>query len=121
MDDVKAACDEQAKAKQQFASALRQKSQQLYGQTKRSYGEPVARMDTAAASTDPVPTRFKNRVLFIKGNLNAQAIASLKGPNWGSVAISTSSSRTWRRASPRPTASSARSTRGSDADPPGAS
>jgi hypothetical protein len=36
-------------------------------------------MDTAAASMDPVLTRFHNRVLFIKGNLNAQAIASLKG------------------------------------------
>ena len=80
---MKAARDEQAKAKQQFASALRQKSQQLYGQTKRSYGEPVARMDTAAARTDPVPTRCKNRVLFIKGNLNAQAVASLKGTELG--------------------------------------
>jgi hypothetical protein len=36
-------------------------------------------MDTAAASMDPVLTRFKNRVLFVKSNLNAQAIASLKG------------------------------------------
>jgi hypothetical protein len=28
---------------------------------------------------DPVLSRFKNRVLFVKHNLNAQAIASLKG------------------------------------------
>ena len=28
---------------------------------------------------EPVLTKFKNRVLFIKHNLNAQAIASLKG------------------------------------------
>ena len=33
----------------------------------------------AAGSMDPVLTRFKNRVLFLKHNLNAQAIASLKG------------------------------------------
>ena len=145
VDDVKAARDEQAKAKQQFASALdqfksvvnfqggdleamynklnkqyescesranavrskvqtvknvgqalfeewqgevrqmkddpslQQKSQQLYDQTKQNYGELVSRMDAAAASMDPVLTRFKNRVLFIKSNLNAQAIASLKG------------------------------------------
>jgi hypothetical protein len=39
----------------------------------------IQRMDAAAASMDPVLTKFKNRVLFIKHNLNAQAIASLKG------------------------------------------
>jgi hypothetical protein len=36
-------------------------------------------MDAAAATMDPVLTKFNNRVLFIKHNLNAQAIASLKG------------------------------------------
>jgi hypothetical protein len=36
-------------------------------------------MDSAAASMDPVLHKFKDRVLFIKSNLNAQAIASLKG------------------------------------------
>jgi hypothetical protein len=59
--------------------SLQQKSQQLYDQTHRSYGEMVSRMDTAAASMDPVLQKFKNKVLFIKSNLNAQAIASLKG------------------------------------------
>ena len=41
--------------------------------------EMIDRMDAAAATMDPVLTKFKNRVLFIKANLNAQAIASLKG------------------------------------------
>jgi len=41
--------------------------------------ELVDRMDAAAATMDPVLTKFKNRVLFLKANLNAQAIASLKG------------------------------------------
>jgi hypothetical protein len=58
---------------------LRDSSQKLYDQTKQSYGEMIARMDSAAASMDPVLSRFHNRVLFIKHNLNAQAIASLKG------------------------------------------
>ncbi len=59
--------------------SLQQGSQKLYDQTKQSYTEMVSRMDAAAATMDPVLTRFKNRVLFIKHNLNAQAIASLKG------------------------------------------
>jgi hypothetical protein len=36
-------------------------------------------MDSAAGTMDPVLQKFKNRVLFLKANLNAQAIASLKG------------------------------------------
>jgi hypothetical protein len=59
--------------------ALQQQSQQLYDKTHRSYDQLVVRMDAAAATMDPVLVKFKNRVLFIKANLNAQAIASLKG------------------------------------------
>jgi hypothetical protein len=59
--------------------SLRDTSQKLYDQTKQSYSEMIQRMDSAAASMDPVLSRFKNRVLFVKHNLNAQAIASLKG------------------------------------------
>lgn len=59
--------------------ALQQSSQQLFDKTRASYDEMITRMDAAAATMDPVLTRFKNRVLFIKHNLNAQAIASLKG------------------------------------------
>jgi hypothetical protein len=58
---------------------LRSKSRALYDDTHKSYEEMLTRMDTAAASMDPVLTKFKDRVLFIKSNLNAQAIASLKG------------------------------------------
>lgn len=59
--------------------SLQSKNRELYTKTHRNYDELVDRMDRAAASMDPVLSRFKNRVLFIKGNLNAQAIASLKG------------------------------------------
>jgi hypothetical protein len=59
--------------------SLRDTSQKLYDQTRQSYNEMIQRMDSAAASMDPVLSRFKNRVLFVKHNLNAQAIASLKG------------------------------------------
>ena len=59
--------------------SLQSKSRELLDRTRGSYGEMIARMDAAAATMNPVLQRFKNRVLFIKHNLNAQAIASLKG------------------------------------------
>lgn len=60
-------------------AALRNESQRLYDQTKANYATMIARMDQAAASMDPVVQKFKNRVLFLKSNLNAQALASLSG------------------------------------------
>ena len=59
--------------------SLQSQSRKLYDQTKDNYGEMINRMDAAAATMDPVLQKFKNRVLFLKANLNAQAIASLKG------------------------------------------
>ena len=52
---------------------------QLYDKTRDSYKEMITRMDSAAGTMDPVLQKFKNRVLYLKANLNAQAIASLKG------------------------------------------
>ena len=59
--------------------SLQRKSRELLDRTKSNYTEMVDHMDAAAATMDPVLTKFKNRVLFIKANLNAAAIASLKG------------------------------------------
>jgi len=59
--------------------SLQQQSRNLLDRTRGSYNDMIQRMDTAAGTMDPVLTKFKNRVLFIKHNLNAQAIASLKG------------------------------------------
>ena len=58
---------------------LQAQSRKLFDQTKSNYDEMIQRMDGAAATMDPVLQKFKNRVLFLKHNLNAQAIASLKG------------------------------------------
>src|SRR5688500_19066792 len=69
----------QGEIKEMKDASLRDSSRRLYNQTKDSYGEMITRMDSAAASMDPVLTRFKDRVLFVKHNLNAQAIAALKG------------------------------------------
>lgn len=59
--------------------SLKRQSRDLLERTRGNYKEMIDRMDAAAASMDPVLTKFKNRVLFLKANLNAQAIASLKG------------------------------------------
>ena len=59
--------------------SLQKQSRDLLDRTRSNYKEMIDRMDAAAATMDPVLTKFKNRVLFLKGNLNAQAIASLKG------------------------------------------
>ena len=58
---------------------IQEQSRKLLDQTRGSYNEMIARMDAAAVSMDPVLSKFKNRTLFLKHNLNAQAIASLKG------------------------------------------
>jgi ElaB/YqjD/DUF883 family membrane-anchored ribosome-binding protein len=60
-------------------ASLKASSTKLRDDTKRSYDEMITRMDSAAASMEPVLMSFKDRVLFIKHNLNAKAIASLKG------------------------------------------
>jgi hypothetical protein len=59
--------------------ALQSGAQQLYDKTKVNYGDMIQRMDAAAATMDPVLQKFKNRVLFVKSNLNAQAIGALAG------------------------------------------
>ena len=59
--------------------SLQSQSKELYAKTHQNYDQLVRRMDAAAATMDPVLTKFHNRVLFIKANLNAQAIASLQG------------------------------------------
>lgn len=59
--------------------SLQQKSQELYDKTHHNYDEMIARMDAAAAKMTRVLAKFKDRVLFVKHHLNAEAIGSLKG------------------------------------------
>ncbi len=60
-------------------ASLKASNASLRDKTKASYDELLVKMDGAAATMDPILQKFKDRVLFIKGNLNAQAIGSLKG------------------------------------------
>jgi Protein of unknown function (DUF2959) len=65
--------------KQYSSSALRKKSQEQLTQTRTQYAQLIKAMKRAEAKMDPVLAKFKDQVLFLKHNLNAQAIASLKG------------------------------------------
>lgn len=63
----------------QYSDAtLKRKSRETFDQTKERYADLLAAMNRAAKSMDPVLTAFRDRVLFLKHNLNAQAIASLQ-------------------------------------------
>lgn len=68
-----------AELKQYSSSALRKKSQEQLTQTRAQYAQLIKAMKRAEAKMDPVLAKFKDQVLFLKHNLNAQAIASLKG------------------------------------------
>jgi len=68
-----------AELKQHSSSALRKKSQEQLTQTRSHYAQLIKAMKRAESKMDPVLAKFKDQVLFLKHNLNAQAIASLKG------------------------------------------
>jgi len=68
-----------AELKEYSSSTLRKKSQEQLTQTRAQYAQLIKAMKRAEAKMDPVLAKFKDQVLFLKHNLNAQAIASLKG------------------------------------------
>ena len=57
---------------------LTRSSEKLLERTRGSLEEVVASMNKAAESMDPILTKLRNRVIYLKGQLNAQAIASLR-------------------------------------------
>ncbi|CAN5653645.1 DUF2959 domain-containing protein [soil metagenome] len=64
----------------QYTSApLRRSSVRQLEQTRAQYGQLLRAMKRAEAKMGPVLAAFHDRVLFLKHNLNARAIASLKG------------------------------------------
>jgi len=56
---------------------LRRSSEQKLDQTRQRYAQLIGAMKRAEAKIDPVLSAFRDQVLFLKHNLNAQAIASL--------------------------------------------
>jgi DNA repair exonuclease SbcCD ATPase subunit len=63
----------------QYANlSLRRRSESQLQQTQRQYQQLLEAMKRAEAKIDPVLTAFHDQVLFLKHNLNAQAIAALQ-------------------------------------------
>lgn len=64
----------------QYSSAnLKRSSQQKLNATRAHYEQLIRSMKNAEAKIAPILTVFNDQVLFLKHNLNARAIASLKG------------------------------------------
>jgi len=64
---------------EQYSNAeLRRDSQRKMVQTRTQYARLITAMHKAEAKMDPVLEAFKDQVLYLKHNLNAQAIASLQ-------------------------------------------
>lgn len=64
---------------QMTSADLKSRSEQLMNDTRARFDQFVASMRNSEAKMKPVLAAFKDQVLFLKANLNAQAIASLKG------------------------------------------
>lgn len=58
-------------------AALRTQSQQQLGATRQRYAQLMTAMRSAAARMEPILVNFHDQVLFLKHNLNAQALRSL--------------------------------------------
>ena len=57
---------------------LRRSSKSKLDQTRQQYAQLIAAMKRAEAKIEPVLSVFRDEVLFLKHNLNAQAVASLQ-------------------------------------------
>ncbi|MDG1231535.1 MAG: DUF2959 domain-containing protein [Pseudomonadales bacterium] len=64
----------------EYSSAtLKRDSQRQLEQTRRRFNQLMSSMRNAERTIDPVLASLKDNVLYLKHNLNARAIASLKG------------------------------------------
>lgn len=60
------------------SESLRRASEQKLEQTKQRYARLIKAMEQAESKIQPVLSAFQDQVLFLKHNLNAQAVASLQ-------------------------------------------
>lgn len=80
IEDVSAALFKEwrAEIKTYNSASLKASSQRQYDATLGRYDELIRAMQRAEAKMDPVLVVLRDQVLFLKHNLNARAIASLK-------------------------------------------
>jgi hypothetical protein len=64
---------------QMETASLKSKSRQQLAQTQNKYAEMDAALKKSESKMGPILQKLKDHVLYLKHNLNAQAIASLKG------------------------------------------
>ncbi|UCE83364.1 MAG: DUF2959 domain-containing protein [Deltaproteobacteria bacterium] len=77
-DVAEALFDEwESELKQYTNDKLRRASQRKLVQTRKHYAQLIGAMKRAEAKMDPVLAAFQDQVLYLKHNLNAQAIAAL--------------------------------------------
>jgi len=69
----------EAELKQYTNPDLRRSSEKQLNDTKARYQTLITAMKRAESKMEPVLASFRDHVLFLKHNLNAQAIASLQG------------------------------------------
>lgn len=84
IDDVESVAEAlfeewQDELEQYSSSSLRRDSQKQLSATKRQYQRLLSSMQRAEKSINPVLTTMKDNVLYLKHNLNARAISSIKG------------------------------------------
>ena len=68
----------QAELEDYSTENLRSLSERKLGRTRQRYARMIAAMQSAEMKIDPVLQAFRDQVLFLKHNLNAQALASLQ-------------------------------------------
>ncbi|MEH6354507.1 MAG: DUF2959 domain-containing protein [Marinobacter sp.] len=61
------------------SESLRENSERQLGETRERYSSLMSRMHQVEKSMGPVLEAFEDQVLFLKHNLNAQAIGALEG------------------------------------------
>jgi DNA repair exonuclease SbcCD ATPase subunit len=69
----------EAELAQYSSNSLRQQSQRQLNDTRSRYRQLLAAMQRAEKRIDPVLNAFRDRVLYLKHNLNARAVGSLRG------------------------------------------
>ncbi len=78
-DVAKALFDEWTKELDQYKnSELKAASKKKLDQTRARYAQLIGSMKQAESKIEPVLSAFRDQVLFLKHNLNAQAVASLQ-------------------------------------------
>jgi len=68
----------QEELNQYTSSNLKQSSARKLRETQKKYAQLIGAMKRAEGKIDPVLSAFRDQVLYLKHNLNAQAIASLQ-------------------------------------------